>query len=74
MTAAGQLPNLMTEERNRRASRIVRDAGRRLLRFVRARVSSEAEAEDVLQDVWQQLVTTLDEGPIEHIGAWLYTV
>jgi len=42
--------------------------------FIRARVSSEADAEDVLQDVWQQLATTLQAGPIEQVGAWLFTV
>jgi RNA polymerase sigma factor (sigma-70 family) len=74
MTAAGQLSNPMTEERNPRVSRIVRDAGRKLLRFVRARVASDSEAEDVLQEVWQQLIRSLEDGPIEHVGAWLYTV
>jgi len=48
--------------------------GRGLMRFIRVRVSSDAEAEDVMQDVWQQLVTTLDAGAIEQVGAWLYTV
>jgi len=42
--------------------------------FIRARVSSQADAEDVLQEVWQQLATTLQAGPIEQVGAWLYTV
>lgn len=42
--------------------------------FIRARVPSQADAEDVLQEVWQQLATTLQAGPIEQVGAWLYTV
>jgi len=52
----------------------VSDMGRGLMRFIRSRVSSDAEAEDVLQDVWQQLVTTLDGGAVEQVGSWLYTV
>lgn len=44
------------------------------MRFIRARVANDAEAEDVMQEVWQQLVTTLDAGPVEQVGAWLYTV
>lgn len=48
--------------------------GRGLMKYIRARVSSDADAEDVMQDVWQQLVTSLDAGPVEQIGGWLYTV
>lgn len=64
----------MTAQRQQHVTEIVRDAGRRLLRFIRARVANDAEAEDVLQDVWQQLVVTLEEEPIERVGAWLYVV
>ena len=74
MDAVRQIPNYMSTEQKRRASQVVRDMGRGLMRFIRVRVSSEAEAEDVMQDVWQQLVTTLDAGAIEQVGAWLYTV
>lgn len=74
MDAVRQIPNYMSTEQKRRVSQVVSDMGRGLMRFIRARVSSEAEAEDVLQDVWQQLVSTLDGGPIEQVGSWLYTV
>lgn len=74
MEATGELPDLMSNERKNRAAAIVRDAGQRLLRYIRARVSNDAEAEDILQDVWHRLVTALDNGPVEQVGAWLYTV
>lgn len=64
----------MSTDQKRAITRVVNDAGRRLMRFIRARVSSDADAEDVLQDVWQQLITSLDAGPVEQVGAWLYTV
>ncbi|MFT3781234.1 MAG: RNA polymerase sigma factor [Nibricoccus sp.] len=64
----------MSTEQKRRVSQVVRDMGRGLMRFIRTRVSNDAEAEDVLQEVWQQLVTTLDGGPVEKVGSWLYTV
>lgn len=48
--------------------------GKRLLGFIRRRVGNEADAEDVLQDVWYQLTTTVDTEPIEQIGSWLFTV
>ena len=56
------------------AVQVVQDLGRRLMRFIRVRVSSEADAEDVMQDVWQQLATSLEAGPVEQVGAWLFTV
>lgn len=74
MDAVRPIPTLMTAEKNRRISQVVNDAGRRLWRFIRARVRSDADAEDVLQDVWQQLIVTLDAGPVEQVSAWLFTV
>jgi RNA polymerase sigma factor (sigma-70 family) len=48
--------------------------GKRLLGFIRQRVGSEADAEDILQDVWYQLTTTVDTEPIEQISGWLFAV
>jgi RNA polymerase sigma factor (sigma-70 family) len=67
-------PDYIPEDRKVQVAGIVRDAGRRLFHFIRARVASEADAEDVLQDVWRQLITSLEDGPVEKVGAWLYTV
>ncbi|HVU34699.1 MAG TPA: sigma-70 family RNA polymerase sigma factor [Opitutaceae bacterium] len=64
----------MTTDRRSRVAAIVSEAGQRLRRYIRARVRSDADAEDVLQDVWERLVTALDSGPVEQVGAWLYTV
>jgi RNA polymerase sigma factor (sigma-70 family) len=52
----------------------VRDYGKRLAGFVRRRVSSDEEAEDILQDVWLQLANVADLDPIEKLGSWLYRV
>lgn len=74
MEAVRPPPLFMTAEPNHHLTVALKGVGRRLLRFVRARVASEADAEDVMQDVWQRLATTLDAGPVEQVGAWLYTV
>lgn len=75
MDAVGQTSTLMTaDHKNRQVTRIVSDLGVRLSRFIRARVRTDEDAEDVLQDVWQRLITALDDGSVEQIGAWLYTV
>jgi len=74
MEVVRPVPNFMSNDQKSRISRVVHDVGQKLTRFIRARVPSDSDAEDVLQDVWQQLVTTLEAGPVEQVGAWLFTV
>ncbi|WP_306775015.1 RNA polymerase sigma factor, partial [Klebsiella aerogenes] len=40
--------------------------------FIRKRVGNEADAEDILQDVFYQLLGNTK--PIEQLTAWLFTV
>src|SRR5436305_14436731 len=63
---------MATEEERRIADAIEAQQGR-LRRFIRRRVGDAEEAEDVLQDVFYELVLAyrLME-PIEHVGAWLF--
>jgi RNA polymerase sigma factor (sigma-70 family) len=44
--------------------------------FIRKRVSNKEDAEDILQDVFYQLVKAVNGtmNPIEHVSAWLYRV
>jgi RNA polymerase sigma factor (sigma-70 family) len=44
----------------------------RLRSFIRKRVANPADAEDILQDVFFELVEAAT--PIEQVGAWLFTV
>src|SRR4051812_33362706 len=74
MSAAQPISGVVRADRTHRIAAIVRNTGRRLLRFIRTRVASDADADDILQDVWQQLVVSFEDGPIEQVGAWLYTV
>ncbi|MDR1343373.1 MAG: RNA polymerase sigma factor [Prevotellaceae bacterium] len=48
----------------------------RLKSFIRKRVGSKEDAEDILQDVLYQLVKTVGSAidPIEQVAAWLYRV
>lgn len=48
--------------------------GKSLLGFIRRRVKKDAEAEDILQDVWYQFSSVINSEPIEQTGAWLYKV
>jgi len=62
----------MSESRSNSITAIVRDYSRRLLGFIRKRVTNEADAEDILQDVFYQLLGNKET--IDQITAWLFTV
>ena len=53
---------------------VVRDLGQRLYGFIRRRVPTDEDAEEVLQDVWHQLSAQPEVEAIEQMGAWLYEV
>ncbi|WP_020604638.1 RNA polymerase sigma factor [Spirosoma spitsbergense] len=52
----------------------VREYGNRLSRFIRGRVKTDEDAEDILQDVWYQLSNVVDLEGIESISGWLFQV
>jgi RNA polymerase sigma factor (sigma-70 family) len=52
----------------------VKDYGRQLFGFIRKRVSSEEDAEDILQDVWYQLSSQTKSEDIISLSGWLYRV
>ena len=55
--------------------RTMRSERKRLLDFIRKRVRNQSDAEDILQDVFYQLVTSYNvTEPIEKLTAWLFTV
>lgn len=56
-------------------SEVVNREGSRLRRFIRGRVSNPRDAEDILQDVFFELVEANRLlMPIEHISGWLFRV
>ena len=64
----------MSQSSGKNITSVISQFGKRLLGFIRKRVNNEADAEDILQDVWYQLTTTVDTEPIEQVGSWLFTV
>lgn len=52
----------------------VKKYGNKLLGFIRGRVNSSEDAEDVLQDVWYQFAKLTNIDDIENISGWLYFV
>ena len=65
---------IMVEQDERLTETIGREQGR-LRNFIRRRVADESEAEDILQDVFYELIEAYRlMKPIEQVGAWLYRV
>jgi RNA polymerase sigma factor (sigma-70 family) len=62
-------------EKDRRISEIVAKETSRLRNFIRKRVPNQADAEDLLQDVFYEVVEAyrLME-PVQHWGAWMFRV
>ena len=52
----------------------VKQYGGRLFGFIRDRVRTEEDAEDILQDVWYQLSRVVDLDQISSLSGWLYEV
>jgi len=66
---------LMTDEQNRRIAETVEKEQSRLRNFIRKQVLDEAEAEDILQEVFYELVQAYRlMQPLEQVGAWLFRV
>ncbi len=52
----------------------VKDYGSRLYGFIRGKVNTDEDAEDILQDVWYQLSNAVNADEIEQMSGWLFTV
>lgn len=73
MSEALSAPPLADQDRQL-AGTFTREA-RRLRGFIRRRVADVADADDILQDVFSELIeATRLATPIEHVGAWLFRV
>jgi RNA polymerase sigma factor (sigma-70 family) len=64
----------MAQKRDTTVNSAMKQYGQRLFRFIRGRVSSNADAEDIFQDVWYQFTRVIESNPIEQISSWLFRV
>jgi RNA polymerase sigma factor (sigma-70 family) len=65
----------MTFEQDERISEVVKREQSRLSNFIRRRVPDPRDAEDILQDVFSELVEANRLlMPIEHVTGWLFRV
>src|SRR5262249_13283213 len=68
-------PERMAREHDRRITEVVKRERSRLAGFIRRRVPDPRDAEDVLQDVFYELVEANRLlVPIEHVTGWLFRV
>ncbi len=62
-------------ENDRQISEVVAEQGSRLRNFIRRRVADPSDAEDILQEVFYELVEANRLlMPIEHVTGWLFRV
>jgi RNA polymerase sigma factor (sigma-70 family) len=74
MDAAQPLDRILTDQDKRIAEVIARER-KRLGSFIRRRVPDPGDAEDILQDVFYELVESFRMArPVEQLGAWLFQV
>jgi RNA polymerase sigma factor (sigma-70 family) len=65
----------MTAEQEKRFSAVFARERRRLRNFIRQRVADEGDAEDILQEVFYELIKSYRMmQPVEQVGAWLFRV
>lgn len=64
----------MAEKRENTINNAVKQYGQRLFQFIRKRVPTNADAEDIIQDVWYQLSRVTENNPIEQLSGWLFRV
>ncbi|MBK1440448.1 RNA polymerase sigma factor [Parapedobacter sp. ISTM3] len=64
----------MTQEKQSKITATITSHRNGLLGFIRKYVNNDADAEDILQDVWYQLSAVINTRPVEQMGAWLYRV
>jgi RNA polymerase sigma factor (sigma-70 family) len=70
-----QSPDQMADDQDQRISEAVGREQARLRNFIRRRVPNRGDAEDILQDVFAELVEAYRlMQPIEQVGAWLFRV
>ena len=53
---------------------VVKEYSTRLFRFIRGRVGSDQDAEDILQEVWYQLSHSVNIEEISQLSGWLHRV
>ena len=63
-----------SEQKTSSISKTIQEFGEKLFGFVRKKVKTTEDAEDILQEVWFQLSNLSDIAELDNVSAWLYEV
>jgi RNA polymerase sigma factor (sigma-70 family) len=66
--------SLVMTQKKQNIIQAVSEYGQRLFGFIRGKVSTPEDAEDILQEVWYQLSNRPETGMVESLSGWLYEV
>lgn len=70
-----ELPYIaMSDKPKQNIVQAVRDYSKKLFGFIRGKVNTDEDAEDILQDVWYQFSNTSTTETIEQVSGWLFAV
>jgi len=64
----------MTEKKANSITKTIQEFGKNLFGFVRGKVKSTEDAQDILQEVWFQLSNQPNISDLDNVSAWLYEV
>jgi RNA polymerase sigma factor (sigma-70 family) len=76
MNMKNRKKEMSKQEENEDVGKLIEKYRPRLKSFISKRVPNKEDAEDILQDVFYQLIKTVEDtlNPIEQVAAWLYRV
>ena len=66
--------SIMAEIKTQNILQAVKDYSNRLFSFIRSKVGTDEDAEDILQDVWYQFSNVSATESIEQVSGWLFAV
>jgi RNA polymerase sigma factor (sigma-70 family) len=64
----------MDDNKKKNIVQNIKDYGSRLFGFIRGRVNTDEDAEDILQDIWYQYFNLPATETIEQLSGWLFAV
>lgn len=64
----------MAEQKLKSITKTIQQFSAKLFDFVRGKVKTNEDAEDILQEVWYQLSSLTDFSELENVSGWLYQV
>jgi RNA polymerase sigma factor (sigma-70 family) len=67
-------PEILMAGKRKNIVQTVNQYGRQLLGFIRGKVATDEDAEDIIQDVWYQFSNIDESDTIESVSGWLYRV